>query len=400
MISTEDQSNKLTKGLIKNNKGNPKGKKNLFIQLIPGVILCTGIMFLGSVTSDWMGQYINKIQGLPINSPSPISGIFVAIILGLLIRNLLGLHGIFVSGVQFSLKFILKLGIILLGIRLSFIDVVKLGAFGIPIILSCILVGLFITLYITKKMQQSSRLGTLIASGTGICGVTAILAISPSIKATDDEVAYAIANITVFGIIGMFFYPHVAHWLFADDPIRIGLFLGTAIHDTAQVAGASLMYGEMHNAGKVVDVATITKLTRNVFIIVVVPVLSYIYLRGQNLNNNEEKVKPWYKLIPLFVVGFLFMSMIRSIGDTGILHDGTAFGLMSLEQWSATWLLISTIGTKYLLGISMAAVGLSTNLKVFKSLGIKPFYIGMVAAISVGVVSVIMVYLFGGLINI
>ncbi|MFJ7828401.1 YeiH family protein [Psychrobacillus sp. NPDC096623] len=357
-------------------------------------------MFLGSVTSEWMGQYINKIQGLPMNSPSPISGIFVAIIIGLLIRNLLGLHDIFVGGVQFSLKFILKLGIILLGIRLSFIDVVKLGAFGIPIILSCILMGLFVTLYITKKMQQSSRLGTLIASGTGICGVTAILAISPSIKATDDEVAYAIANITVFGIIGMFLYPHVAHWLFADDPIRIGLFLGTAIHDTAQVAGASLMYGEMHNADKVVDVATITKLTRNVFIIVVVPVLSYIYLKGKSDDNNEENVKPWYKLIPLFVIGFLIMSMIRSIGDTGILHDGKAFGLMSRERWSETWLLISTVGTKYLLGISMAAVGLSTNLKVFKSLGIKPFYIGMVAAISVGVVSVIMVYLFGGLINI
>ena len=73
------------------------------------------------------------------------------------------------------------------------------------------------------------------------------------------------ANITIFGLIGMLFYPYLAHTFFANDPVKAGLFLGTAIHDTAQVTGAALIYSQMYDFEKVVDVATVTKLTRNLF---------------------------------------------------------------------------------------------------------------------------------------
>lgn len=379
----------------------PPSKIGKLNRYIPGILLCLLIMLIGTVLAEWLGQWINHLQGLPTTSSSPVSSIFTAIILGLLVRNVIGLQEIFKDGVAFSIKFILKFGIILLGIRLSFIDVVKLGAWGIPIILACVATGLIVTLWITHKMKQSHRLGTLVACGTGICGVTAIVAISPGIKANDEEVAYAIANITLFGVIAMFAYPYLAFYLFQDDPIRAGLFLGTSIHETAQVAGAALIYGQVFEMSQVVDTATITKLTRNVLILVVVPIMSYYYLNKVKDRNSEEgeTKQRWYKLFPLFVLGFLAMAIARSIGDAGIASTGAAFGLLNEIQWTETWSTLNTIGSKYLLGIAMAAVGLSTGFGVFKGLGIKPFLIGMAAALSVGIVSIIMVILIGGFIT-
>ncbi len=389
---------------ILKNSDQPGDKKNRLKTLIPGVFLCVIVMLLGSVLALWLGQGINHLQGLPKESSSPISGIFVAIILGLLVRNIIGLQEIYKDGVTFSIKFILRLGIILLGIRLSITDVVILGAWGIPIILTCVASGLLITLWITNKMKQSHRLGTLIACGTGICGVTAIVAISPGIKANDEEVAYAVANITLFGIVAMFLYPYIAFFVFENDPIRAGLFLGTSIHETAQVAGSALIYSQIFSMDQVVDIATISKLTRNVLIVAVVPLLSYYYLNNlkeaRTTDGSNTMTKKWYQLIPLFVVGFLLVAIFRSIGDLTVESSGTAFGLIQPEQWSFFHTSLSTFGSKYLLGTAMAAVGLSTSLKVFKGLGIKPFFIGMIAALSVSVVSIIMVYLLGGLISI
>lgn len=385
-----------------NNLVKPSTMYGKLIKFLPGVLLSLLIMIIGTFLAKWLGGWVNQLQGLPSTGPSPISSIFVAIILGLLVRNILGLQKVFKDGVTFSIKFILKFGIILLGIRLSFFDVVKLGAWGIPIILACVAAGLFVTLWITNKMQQSHRLGTLVASGTGICGVTAIVAISPGIKANDEEVAYAIANITLFGVIAMFVYPYLAPILFQGDPIKIGLFLGTAIHETAQVAGAALIYDQVFDSSKVVDVATITKLTRNVLILAVVPLLSLYYLNktGDDRKEGNAVARPkWYKLIPLFVIGFLAMAIVRSIGDAGITDNGAAFGMLNEVQWKSTWTSLNKFGSEYMLGIAMAAVGLSTSFGVFKGLGMKPFFIGMVAAVSVGIVSFVMVSLLGGFIT-
>ncbi|PSL46907.1 putative integral membrane protein (TIGR00698 family) [Salsuginibacillus halophilus] len=369
-------------------------------EILPGVILCTVVMVGSMFIADWLGAFVNQLQGLPPESSSPISSIFIAIIAGLMIRNLIGLSGSFMAGVSFSVKVILKIGIILLGVRLSFIDVVTLGAWGIPIILICVVTGIFATLWVTARLQQSYRLGTLTAVGTGICGVTAIVGTAPGIKANDEEIAYAVGNITIFGILAMFLYPYMAHLIFQDDPVRAGLFLGTSIHETAQVAGGALIYEQMFQSTEVVDVATISKLTRNTLLVAVVPIMSYLYLKkGQASNEGNLQVKKWYQLIPLFVVGFLLMAGVRTIGDAGVTEQGQALGLFSPENWEALTSSLNTLGSTYLLGIAMAAVGLSTNLKMFKDLGAKPFYIGMVAAVTVTIVSIAMVMLLGGLIE-
>ena len=369
------------------------------LSVLPGVILCFLLLLVSMVLADFAGIVMNRIQGLPSDAASPMSPIFVAIILGLLIRNVFGLYVNLIEGVVFSVKVLLKLGIILLGIRLSFADVITLGAWGIPIILICVITGMAVTMKVTGLLHQSHRLGTLTAVGTGICGVTAIVGTAPGIKANDEEIAYAVGNITIFGIIAMFLYPYLANFLFAGDPVRAGLFLGTAIHETAQVAGASLIYDQIFQSSAVVDVATISKLTRNTMLIAVVPIMSYYYLKRQNREDGDQgEMKKWYQLIPLFVIGFLMMAGFRTLGDSG-LETGRAFGVFTEDAWGSLTGALNTLGSTYLLGIAMAGVGLSTNLKVFKNHGIKPFYIGIAAALTVTVVSVVMVMLLGGLIT-
>lgn len=367
--------------------------------LLPGVLLCVVLILLSNWLADGFAVLLRSLGILSENSGSPVSGIFIAILIGIVIRNTIGLKQTFLTGVQFSMKVLLKAGIILLGLRLSLVEALKLGAWGIPLIISCITVGLVVTLYFTKKLNQSERLGTLTACGTGICGVTAIMATAPVIKAKDDEISYAVANITIFGIVSMFIYPFLAHFFFADEPVKAGLFLGTAIHDTAQVTGAALIYSESYQAEQVVDVATVTKLTRNLFIILIIPILSYLFYRKNTAEKATTKIPRWQDLVPLFVLGFLALSLLRTIGDVMLQNSGNAFWLFNEDVWQQLYGSVSTVSATFLLGAAMAGVGLSTDLKKLKGLGMKPFFIGLIAALSVSLVSFLLVYFFGHLIS-
>lgn len=372
--------------------------RNYISVILPGVILCILVMLAGIYIADLIGVAIVKFNVLPDGSASPVSGIFVAILIGIIIRNTIKLHPIFIDGAAFSVKYALRAGIILLGLRLSLIEAIRLGAWGIPLVIACISCGIFVTLFFTKKLNQSRRLGTLVACGTGICGVTAIMATSPVLKAKDNEISYAVANITVFGLVGMMFYPYLAHTFFGDDPIKAGLFLGTAIHDTAQVTGSALIYNQLFDMEKAVDVAMVTKLTRNLFIIAVIPLISFFFYRNSGVEGAEREIPKWYKFIPLFVLGFLLLAFVRTIGDMTMTNSGLAFGFLNPVSWENFYNAGSSFGTTYLLGLAMAGVGLSTDFSQFKGLGVKPFYIGLIAAVSVGVISLTLISLFGHLI--
>src|SRR4030042_4877209 len=185
-------------------------------KLIPGVLLTVVLVALSIPLTNLL-NHILGFTGL-------ISFILVVIILGILLRNLILIPTIFIPGINFSVKKLLRLGIILMGIRLSIFDVLKIGAWGIPIVLICILTGLVLTIYFSRLLRIPERLATLIAVGTGICGVSAIVAIAPGINAKDEAFHYAVANITVFGIIAMIAYPFLAHWIFGGDTTLAGLF--------------------------------------------------------------------------------------------------------------------------------------------------------------------------------
>lgn len=366
------------------------GQSSEIVRLLPGVALAAGIMLIALPLADLMSGWLLRLQGLdPRGKASPISGVLVAIVIGILVSNLLRLPERFKPGIHFSMTKLLRLGIILVGIKLSLLDVLRLGAWGIPIVVVAIAGGLIFVSWFNRLLKLPDRLGTLIAAGTGICGVTAILSTAPAIKAEEKEVAYAVANVTLFGLLGMFLYPYVA-LLMLHSSEQVGLFLGTAIHETAQVMGAALTYKEIFGDDVVLKAATVTKLTRNLFLAIVVPLLAFLYLRRQVSTGLSIK-----KLLPIFVLGFVAMAVVRSLGDLTLQH-GAAFGLLDSASWKGwTTQLGDVWGSQYLLGTAMAAVGLGTSFSVFKHVGLKPFAVGLAGALLVGIIGLLMTLLLG-----
>ena len=243
----------------------------------PGVAAAFLVMVAGFWLADLIGKQLLAAQGL--TGSSPISGVPVAIVLGLLLRNTLPLPASLNPGLKYATTTILRTGIVLVGIRLSLFDVLRLGLAGLPVVLAAIATGLLFVTWFNRMLGLPPRLGTLIAAGTSICGVTAIVSTAPAIEADEREVAYAVANVVAFGLIGMLFYPYLAHALL-DRSETIGLFLGTAVHDTSQVVGAALTYKQVYGDDVVLRVATVTKLTRNIFLAAVIPILTWMHIRA------------------------------------------------------------------------------------------------------------------------
>lgn len=359
-------------------------------------------MTAGFWLADEIGRALLKGRGLTGSSPVP--GVPVAIVLGLLLRNLLlpllpgadeGLPASLASGLKFSATTILRLGIILVGIRLSLLDVLKLGLAGLPVVLAAIASGLLFVTWFNRRMGLPPRLGTLVAAGTSICGVTAIVSTAPAIKADEREVAYAVANVVAFGLIGMLAYPYLAHALLGRSE-TVGLFLGTAVHDTSQVVGAALTYKLIYADDVVLRVATVTKLTRNICMAAVVPLLTWLHLRDSQAVVPGVRTTKWAQLVPGFVIGFLAMAVVRSIGDATLASSGLAFGRWDATAWST---LTAQAGdywaSKIFLGTAMAAVGLNTSFAVFRGVGLRPFAVGLSGAVVVGAAGLTMALVFG-----
>ena len=348
------------------------------VNIFPGVIL--------ALVFCLFSQGINNLIGIEIfeTSKSPISTVMIAILLGIIMGNAFTPRPGMMIGLDFTQKYILKLGIIFLGIRLSFGEFLKFGTVAIPLIIVCILSVLVLIKLLIKKVPISSKMSYLIAIGTSVCGATAIVATAPIIEAKKTEVAYAIANITLFGVVAMLVYPYFAEWYFYGEPIKAGLFLGTAIHETSQVAAAGLIYDQQFNSPETLNVATVTKLIRNTFLVIMVPLFGYLYNRGKVKDKNYSI----FSIFPYFVLGFIGMIVVRNVGDQIFTIENANY---EIRKTLISY--IKNLATVFLT-MAMAAVGISINLNELKSMGYKPFIVGFIAAITVGVVSIFAMELF------
>jgi uncharacterized integral membrane protein (TIGR00698 family) len=350
------------------------------VKIIPGIILS----FVLYTLSDGL----NNIIGIELlgYDKSPISTAMIAIIIGMILGNIFKIRKGFLLGLDFTQKYILKLGIICLGIQLKPFEFLKFGTIAIPLIIVCIISVLIVIKFLIKKLKISTRMAYLISIGSTVCGTTAIMATAPILNAKKSEVTYAIANITVFGILSMLLYPYFANIYFNGDPLLAGLFLGTAIHETSQVAAAGLIYDQQFNSPETLNISTVTKLIRNTFLVIMIPLFALLYNRGKTNQKNYSILK----IFPYFVIGFVAMIIFRNIGDQIFLINATQ------EMWIDTITNIKN-SAKIFLSMAMAAIGLSANLKDLKSMGYKPFVVGFIAMITVGLVSIFTMQIFTGL---
>ena len=345
-----------------------------------------------AVTVSVAAGYVATFIGVSLLGfdKSPISSIMMAIIIGMIIANTISLPDTVVGGLRFCASTILRIGIMLLGIRLSLVSAGLNTLVALPFVIAAIAVGLTVVGFLGKTLGLSRQLSGLIAVGTSICGWTAIVATAPIIKANESEVSYAVACITVFGIAAMFLYPFLGHELFADQPMLAGLFLGTSIHETAQVAGAGMMYQAQYDAPQALDIATVTKLVRNLCMIAVIPLVGVLY--GSDRNSAEGKPN-LLSMIPWFIVGFALMSALRTIGEMG----DRPFGVVDPDNWETIVDFLRHSAERCLL-IAMAAVGLTSMFAGIRKIGLKPFLLGLFAAVVVGGVSLLLISLFGEII--
>lgn len=352
---------------------------------IPGLALAAVVAIAGR----FVAQAGAPLLGL---EQAPISPILLAILLGLAIRHAVGLPAAYEKGLELALKRLLRIGVALLGIRLSIGALGSIGLVALPIVIACIGTALVFVTRIGRAVGLQPRLAILIAVGTAICGNTAIVSLAPVIRAEDDEVSYAVGCITLFGLVALVAYPFVSHALFAGDATLAGLFLGTAVHDTAQVAGAGLVYLLQYATPDALETATVTKLLRNMFMLVVIPGAAYFYDRAERADGAGQGDVPGglaaqiRQAVPFFVVGFVAMSVFRSVGDLG----PQAFGVIPRETWTEL-IDATTAVSSFLLAVAMASVGLGTSFARLRGLGTRPLMVGLVAALLVGSVSYAMI---------
>jgi uncharacterized integral membrane protein (TIGR00698 family) len=332
-------------------------------QYVPGLALLVGI-----AAPALFAQHQITVSGKTV-----VSAVAIAIVIGVLLRNLVGLPGACKSGVSLAVKRLLRVGIALLGAQLSLGQLLSTGGTAVFVVATCIVLALLMVRFLSMRMGLSDRLGTLLGVGTSICGVSAIVATAPAIGAKQEETSLAVATITVFGLLAVVVYPLLGR-LFGLSDVFFGTWAGIAVNDTSQVVATGLIYSQ--RAG---EVATVVKLTRNLFMAPVIVLLSSWYLRRERGSEGRgQKGISLKTAVPGFVLGFVAMAVLNSLG---------VFPPMALDliKTASSWLIVA----------ALAGVGLETNLASLKTIGFRPFYAGLCAATFMAAVSFGLIRIFG-----
>ncbi len=314
---------------------------------IPGVLV--------TVVLAIVATYISSLQ--IVKETVNFSPLIIAILLGVVIGNTVKFPETFKPGLTFSLKKILRIAIVFLGFRLTFQSVAEVGIEGLIldtfILVSTFLLGVWIS---RRFFGLDPQMSYLIASGSSICGASAVLATAPVVKAEMHHAAMAVATVTIFGTIAMFVYPIIykAGLTLGFDDITYGLWTGATVHEVAQVVAAGFAVSE--DAG---NTATIAKLTRVMMLAPLLIALSYFLARKHATHGTGVALRDIP--IPYFVFGFIAMVGVNSMNiiPSGIVHY------------------INVIDG-FLLTVAMAAMGIETNINKIKGVGMKPIYVALI----------------------
>ena len=258
-------------------------------EFLPGLILVTTI-----ATVIHFGH-----QVLPSTYQKIIGQVVLGMLVGLVIGNTIGVADTYNKGIRLCFGHILKLAIILLGVRISIAQIAAIGGTALLLVVALIILALTTTFFIGRWLGVSPKLAALVGVGTAVCGNTAISAIAPAINAKDEEMSFAIAVNTLIGTCAVFIYPLLGEYLHLSDTF-FGFWAGTAVNDTSQVVATGFAYSD--EAGKW---ATTVKLTRNALMGFVLVAMTFIYSDKDN-DDPEQKVPFWSKIKLSFKIFFLF----------------------------------------------------------------------------------------------
>lgn len=253
---------------------------------------------------------------------------------------------------------VLQAAVVLLGATFGLRQVAAVGSSSLPVMLGTLAAALVAAWIVGKALKVDMTLRTLIGVGTGICGASAIGAVSGVIEAAEAEIAYAISTIFVFNVVAVVLYPAIGHLLSLSQH-TFGIWAGTAVNDTSSVVAAAYTYG--HTAG---NIAVVTKLARTTMIIPIVIALAALSAP----RAGGDRRRPLWRLLPVFLVWFVLASALNSLGLVGPRLSG--------DIAHAATLLIT---------VALGAIGLSTSFFDLRRTGVRPLLLGAVLWAVVGI---------------
>jgi uncharacterized integral membrane protein (TIGR00698 family) len=335
-----------------------------FFRLLPGVALLAAIGLAGKFLERNINAYA-KAHHFPFPN---IEYVLWAILIGLVISNVFGLAEIFKPGVA-TYEFWLKAGIVLLGSRFLLGDVAKLGGVSLLLVGIEIVGSLAFMTLLGRLFGLKPKLTTLLAVGSAVCGVSAIIATQGAIDADEEDSSFAIAAILALGAIALFTFPLVGHALHLSDH-AYGIWAGLAVDNTAEATAAGALFSDA--AAKL---AVLTKTCRNALIgFIVLAYAIYWASKGQAQNVTNKAAFLWQKF-PKFVLGFLLISLLATVG---FFTKDQNTALANLSRWAFL--------------LTFAGVGLRTNLRDMRKQGLRPFAVGFIGEIAIALFTLLLVF--------
>lgn len=314
---------------------------------ILGVIFVLIISYVSMFLNDLLKSYIN------------LEALTIAIVIGIIYNNVVGTQDIFKAGVRFSLKKLLKVGIVLLGFKLNIYAILKLGPQILTMVIIYVPVTLILAIILGKMLKANNKLSTLIGVGSCICGASAVVALTPCINADDDDSVIAVSIVSFLGAIGVLIYSGVAASSLNLTEVQYGAWSGLTLHGVAHALAAAFALGE--TAG---EIGTFVKMTRVLMLVPVSLILGYFFNK-ENSGSNKAK-------FPMYVLYFVMAGVVNS------------FGVIPPSITK-----IFTKASSLFILMSMTAMGLSVNFKSIVDKGIKALLVGVILFVVLSSLSLV-----------
>ncbi len=326
-----------------------------FWRLIPGIVLLAVLGYAGKFTEQSIAAY-----GKAHHTALPnIEYVLWAIIYGLVIANTIGVPAAFRPGVD-TYEFWLKIGIVFLGVRFLLGDVLKLGGLSLAFVAIELAVSIALMTWLGRKFGLPPKMTSLLAIGSSICGVSAIIAAKGAIEADDEDASYAMAAILALGAFSLFAFPAIGHALGMSDH-AFGLWAGLAVDNTAEATAAGALYSDAAQ-----KFAVLAKTTRNATIGFVVLAYALYWARKSQAREIANKGAFLWQKFPKFVLGFLLVSLLATVGA---FSKTQVTDLANLSRWAFL--------------LTFAGVGLRTDFREMRKQGLRPLIVGALGEFAI-----------------
>ena len=317
-----------------------------------------GVLLSGTIAV--IAIYLNTI--LPTDL---LGSAVIALLIGMVLNPFIERSDIYDDGISWTSKYVLRAGIIIAGVTLSFYQLVEAGKYALVLLFFTLITAFGVGYLMMKVFKMDWKLTSLLSVSTAICGGTAVATVGPTIRAKNRDIAYAISATFIFDILTVIAFPYIGQWLGLSDT-GYGLWVGTSVNDTSSVVAAGYAFSDASGV-----LATIVKLTRTLFIVPIVLIFSWIYAKKEASTGSREKVNI-ASIFPWFILGFLGVVALRTVG---IIPETMVSPISSMS--------------KFFLAMALGAIGLKTNLKEVSGVGFKPMVAAVIIDVSVVIVALI-----------